>query len=40
MVMKQIEKMQAEVVKLQEELGEKTIEASAGGGTVKALVNG
>lgn len=40
MVMKQIEKMQAEVVKLHEELGEKTIEASAGGGTVKALVNG
>jgi len=40
MVMKQIEKMQAEMVKLQEELGEKTIESSAGGGAVKAIVNG
>ncbi|MFA6693784.1 MAG: YbaB/EbfC family nucleoid-associated protein, partial [Bacillota bacterium] len=40
MVMKQIEKMQAEVVKLQEELGEKTVEASSGGGVVKAVANG
>lgn len=40
MVMKQIEKMQAEVIKLQEQLGEKTIEASAGGGAVKAVANG
>lgn len=40
MVMKQIEKMQAEVVKLQEQLGEKTIEATSGGGAVKAVANG
>jgi DNA-binding YbaB/EbfC family protein len=40
MVMKQIEKMQAEVIKLQEELAQRTIETTSGGGAVKAVVNG
>lgn len=40
MVMKQMEKMQAELIKLQEELKEKTVEATSGGGVVKAVANG
>lgn len=40
MVMKQIEKMQADMIKLQEELAEKTLETTAGGGAVKVVVNG
>jgi DNA-binding YbaB/EbfC family protein len=39
-LMKQAQKFQAKMAKLQEELGEKTVEASAGGGMVTVLVNG
>jgi DNA-binding YbaB/EbfC family protein len=39
-LMKQAQKFQAKMAKLQEELGEKTIEASAGGGMVTVVVNG
>ncbi|MCK9229438.1 MAG: YbaB/EbfC family nucleoid-associated protein [Syntrophales bacterium] len=38
--MKQAQQMQAKMLQLQEELGEKTVEASAGGGMVTAVVNG
>ena len=39
-MMKQVQKMQAEMLKLQEELGNRTVESTAGGGAVKAVVNG
>ncbi len=39
-IMKQAQKLQNQMAKLQEELGDKTIEASAGGGMVKVVVNG
>jgi hypothetical protein len=39
-MMKQAQKLQAEMMKLQEELGERTVEASAGGGMVKVVANG
>ncbi len=39
-LMKQAQQFQAKMAKLQEELGEKTVEASAGGGMVTVLVNG
>jgi DNA-binding YbaB/EbfC family protein len=39
-MMKQAQKLQAKMMKLQEELAEKTIEGSAGGGMVKAVANG
>ena len=39
-MMKQAQKLQAKMLKLQEELAEKTIEGSAGGGMVKAVANG
>ncbi|MCG2753316.1 MAG: YbaB/EbfC family nucleoid-associated protein [Desulfobacteraceae bacterium] len=39
-MMKQAQKLQAEMMKLQEELGERTMEASAGGGMVKVVANG
>lgn len=39
-MMKQVQKMQAEMARVQEELGEKTVEASAGGGVVTVVVNG
>jgi len=39
-MMKQVQKMQADMVKLQEELGERTVESTAGGGVVKAVANG
>jgi DNA-binding YbaB/EbfC family protein len=39
-LMKQAQKFQAKMAKLQEELGERTIEASAGGGMVTVVVNG
>ena len=39
-VLQQMQKMQAEMGRIQEELAAQEIEASAGGGTVKATVNG
>lgn len=39
-MMKQVQKMQADMMKLQEELANKTIEASAGGGVVRVVVSG
>ncbi|MFZ5646169.1 MAG: YbaB/EbfC family nucleoid-associated protein [Bacillota bacterium] len=39
-MMKQVQKMQADMAKLQEELGTRTVESTAGGGVVKAVANG
>ncbi|MFW6035415.1 MAG: YbaB/EbfC family nucleoid-associated protein [Halothermotrichaceae bacterium] len=39
-LMKQAQQMQAKMAKMQEELEDKTVEASAGGGVVKVVVNG
>jgi len=39
-ILKQAQKLQAQIEKMQEELEEKTVEASAGGGMVKVVVNG
>ena len=39
-LMKQAQKMQSDMAKAQEELKEKTVEASAGGGAVFVLVSG
>ncbi len=39
-LMRQVQKMQKKMAKLQEELGEKTVEATVGGGMVTAVVNG
>ncbi|MDO8886233.1 MAG: YbaB/EbfC family nucleoid-associated protein [Candidatus Oleimmundimicrobium sp.] len=39
-LMKQAKKMQQEMVKIQEKLADERIEASAGGGAVKVVVNG
>ncbi len=39
-LMKKAQKMQAKMSEMQEELENKTYEATAGGGAVKALVNG
>lgn len=39
-LMKQVQKMQQEMVKLQEELKEKTVEATAGGGVIKVVASG
>jgi DNA-binding YbaB/EbfC family protein len=39
-MMKQAQKLQAKIMKMQEELGEKTVEAAAGGGMVKVVANG
>lgn len=39
-LMKQAQKFQSQIAKLQDELGDKTIEASAGGGMVTVVVNG
>ena len=39
-LMKQAQQFQGRMAKLQEELGEKTIEASAGGGMVTVVANG
>ncbi len=38
--MKQFQKMQADMAKVQDELGEKVVTASAGGGAVKVEVSG
>lgn len=39
-MMKQVKKMQAQMAKAQEELAEKTVEGSAGGGVVTVTVTG
>ena len=39
-MMKQMQKMQKEMAKAQEELGEKTVEGTAGGGMVTVIVTG
>ena len=39
-MMKQVQKMQQDMIRMQEELENKTYAASAGGGVVKAEVNG
>ena len=39
-LMKQAQQFQTKMAKLQEELGDKRVEASAGGGMVKVVVNG
>ena len=39
-MMKQVQKMQADMARLQEELADRTTEASSGGGMVTAVVNG
>ena len=39
-MMKKVQKMQKEMAKVQQELEAKEVEATAGGGVVKAVVNG
>ncbi len=39
-MMKQLQKAQAEMSRLQKELGEKTVESSSGGGAVRVVANG
>ncbi|MDI6631762.1 MAG: YbaB/EbfC family nucleoid-associated protein [Thermoanaerobacteraceae bacterium] len=39
-MLKQVQKLQGEMARLQEELGERTTEATAGGGVVRVVVNG
>ncbi|MFH1075422.1 MAG: YbaB/EbfC family nucleoid-associated protein [Pseudomonadota bacterium] len=39
-MMKQAQQMQSKIFKMQEEMGEKTISGSAGGGMVTAVANG
>ena len=39
-MMQQVQKMQADMAKAQEELADETVEASAGGGTVTVVVTG
>ena len=39
-LMKQAQKMQQQMVEMQEELKTKTLEASSGGGAVKVVING
>lgn len=39
-MLKQAQKLQAEVARVQEELGNERVEASAGGGVVRAVANG
>ena len=39
-MMKQVQKMQAQFAKLQEDLRQRTVETSAGGGMVKVVVSG
>ncbi len=39
-LLKQAQKLQAQIEKMQEELEGKTVEASSGGGMVKVVVNG
>jgi nucleoid-associated protein EbfC len=39
-MLKQVQQLQAKMAKVQEELAQATVEATAGGGAVKAVVNG
>ncbi len=39
-MMKQAQKLQSKMLKLQEELAEKTVETTSGGGMVKVVANG
>ncbi len=39
-MMKQAQKLQSKMLKLQEEMAEKTVEASSGGGMIKVAANG
>ncbi|NLG80840.1 MAG: YbaB/EbfC family nucleoid-associated protein [Firmicutes bacterium] len=39
-MMKQIQKMQADIMRVQEELKDKTVQGTAGGGVVKVTANG
>ena len=39
-MMKQAQKLQAQMAKLQEELSEKTVETASGGGMIKVVANG
>lgn len=39
-MMKKVQKMQADMVKMQEEMKSRTVEASVGGGAVAVVVNG
>ncbi len=39
-MMKQAQKLQAKMLKMQEELADKTVEATAGGGMIKAVASG
>jgi DNA-binding YbaB/EbfC family protein len=39
-MMKQVQKMQADMAKMQEELADRTVETTAGGGVVKVVANG
>lgn len=39
-MMKQAQKLQAKMLKMQEELADKTVEATAGGGMIKIVANG
>jgi len=39
-LMKQAQKMQSQMLKIQDELANKTVEASSGGGAVKVVVSG
>ncbi len=39
-MMKQVQKMQAQMLKLQEELGNRTVETTTGGGVVRVVASG
>lgn len=39
-IFKQMQKMQSEMMKLQEEVSSRTVEAASGGGAVRAVVSG
>ncbi|MCW2276971.1 YbaB/EbfC family nucleoid-associated protein [Heliophilum fasciatum] len=39
-MMKQVQKMQADMAKMQEEVAQRTVEATAGGGAIKVVANG
>ena len=39
-MMKQAQKLQSQMLRIQEELAEKTVEATSGGGMVKVIANG